>query len=201
MLWQRRATQMTAASCSEPPQGFADTVEPGDRHAYVPDATADVAYTSTLGAPAGVWLNAGLGEDVAGLPKERPRRATLVLPANAARLLEVVSTADQPADYEITTTIRHPDHGPPSGAYRRGARPAAAIRGTSHLLVVGRDGRTLPPPPEQDPVGGPHGRQPHLEPREPDQAVRRVHRPHPRTDPGAPRRQRHRLHAPSLRGD
>jgi len=58
----------------------------------------------------------------------------------------MVSTADQPADYEITATIRHPDHGPPFGAHRRGARPAAAIRGTSHLLVVGRDGRTLPPP-------------------------------------------------------
>lgn len=91
------------------------TVEPGDRQAYVIDALADVRYTFTLGAPAGVWLNAGLGEDVAGLPGERPRRAALVLPENATWLLEVVSTAEQPADYEITATIRSLDLGPPSG--------------------------------------------------------------------------------------
>ena len=91
------------------------TVEPGDRQAYVFDALADVQYTFTLGAPGGVWLNAGLGEDVAGLPGERPRRASLVLPANATRLLEVVSTAEQPADYEITATVRSLDLGPPSG--------------------------------------------------------------------------------------
>ena len=91
------------------------TVEPGDRQAYVFDAVADVQYTFTLGAPAGVWLNAGLGEDVAGVPGERPRRASLVLPANATRLLEVVSTAEQPADYEITATVRSLDLGPPSG--------------------------------------------------------------------------------------
>ena len=91
------------------------TVAPGERQAYAFDALADVHYTFTLGAPAGVWLNAGLGEDVAGLPGERPRRASLVLPANATRLLEVVSTAEQPADYEITATVRSLDLGPPSG--------------------------------------------------------------------------------------
>ena len=91
------------------------TVAPGERRAYVFDALADVQYTFTLGAPAGVWLNAGLGEDVAGLPGERPRRASLVLPASATRLLEVVSTAEQPADYEITATVRSLDLGPPSG--------------------------------------------------------------------------------------
>lgn len=91
------------------------TVAPGDRQAYVINALADVQYTFTLGAPDGVWLNAGLGEDVAGLPGERPRRASIVLPANATWLLEVVSTAEQPADYEITATIRSLDLGPPSG--------------------------------------------------------------------------------------
>ena len=94
---------------------IAGTVAPGDRLPYVIDALADVQYTFTLGAPDGVWLDAGLGEDVAGLPGERPRRASLVLPANATWLLEVVSTADQPADYEITATIRSLDLGPPSG--------------------------------------------------------------------------------------
>lgn len=94
---------------------IAGTVAPGDRQAYVIDALADVQYTFTLGAPDGVWLDAGLGEDVAGLPGERPRRASLVLPANATWLLEVVSAAEQPADYEITATIRSLDLGPPSG--------------------------------------------------------------------------------------
>ena len=93
---------------------IAGTVAPGDRQPYVIDALADVRYTFTLGAPDGVWLNAGLGEDVAGLPGERPRRASVVLPANATWLLEVVSTAEQPADYEITATIRSLDLGPPS---------------------------------------------------------------------------------------
>ena len=91
------------------------TVAPGDRQAYVIDALADVQYTFTLGAPDGVWLDAGLGGEFAGLPGERPRRASLVLPANATWLLEVVSTAEQPAQYEITATIRALDLGPPSG--------------------------------------------------------------------------------------
>jgi len=88
------------------------TVAPGDRQAYLIEAVADVQYTFTLGAPAGVWLDAGLGEDVAGLPGERPRRASLVLPAGAPWLLEVVSSAEQPADYEITATVRSLDLGP-----------------------------------------------------------------------------------------
>lgn len=88
------------------------TVAPGDRQAYVIEAVADIQYTFTLGAPAGVWLDAGLGEDVAGLPGERPRRAALVLPANTIWLLEVVSTAEQPADYELTATVRSLDLGP-----------------------------------------------------------------------------------------
>ena len=92
------------------------TVAAGDRQVYVIEAVADVQYTFTLGAPAGVWLDAGLGGDVAGLPGERPRRAALVLPANMTWLLEVVSSAEQPADYEITATVRSLDLGPaPAG--------------------------------------------------------------------------------------
>ncbi|MYC84491.1 MAG: polysaccharide deacetylase family protein [Acidimicrobiia bacterium] len=91
------------------------TVAPGDRQAYVFEAVADIQYTFTLGAPAGVWLDAGLGEDVAGLPGERPKRAALVLPANMTWLLEVVSTAEEPADFEITATVRSLDHGPAPG--------------------------------------------------------------------------------------
>lgn len=92
------------------------TVAPGDRQLYVIEAVADVQYTFTLGAPTGVWLDAGLGGDVAGLPGERPRRAALVLPANMTWLLEVVSSAEQPADYEITATVRSLDLGPvPAG--------------------------------------------------------------------------------------
>ena len=91
------------------------TVAPGEREAYVIEAVADVQYTFTLGAPAGVWLDAGLGEDVAGLPGERPRRATLVLPASATWLLEVVSNAEEAADYEITAAVRSLGLGPPSG--------------------------------------------------------------------------------------
>ncbi len=92
------------------------TVAPGDRQVYVIEALADVHYTFTLGTPAGVWLDAGLGEDVADLPGERPRRASLVLPADAPWLLEVVSSAEQPADYEITATVRSLDLGPvPTG--------------------------------------------------------------------------------------
>ena len=88
------------------------TVAPGDRQVYMIEAVADVQYTFTLGAPAGVWLDAGLGEDVAGLPGERPRRAALVLPASMTWLLEVVSTAEQPADYELTATVHSLDPGP-----------------------------------------------------------------------------------------
>ncbi|WP_420612156.1 polysaccharide deacetylase family protein [Candidatus Spongiisocius sp.] len=88
------------------------TVGPGDRQAYVIEAVADIRYTFTLGAPTGVWLDAGLGEDVSGLPGERPRRAALVLPANMTWLLEVVSTAEEPADFEITATVRSLDRGP-----------------------------------------------------------------------------------------
>lgn len=88
------------------------TVAPGERQAYLIEAVADIRYTITLGAPAGVWLDAGLGEDVSGLPGERPRRAALVLPANMTWLLEVVSTAEEPADFEITATVRSLDRGP-----------------------------------------------------------------------------------------
>jgi peptidoglycan/xylan/chitin deacetylase (PgdA/CDA1 family) len=91
---------------------IAGTVAPGDRRAYLIEAVADIRYTFTLGAPAGVWLDARLGEDVADLPGERPRRADLVLPENMTWLLEVVSTAEQPADYEITATIHSLDRGP-----------------------------------------------------------------------------------------
>ena len=88
------------------------TVAPGERQAYLIEAVADIRYTITLGAPAGVWLDAGLGEDVSGLPGERPRRAALVLPANLTWLLEVVSTAEEPAEFEITATVRSLDRGP-----------------------------------------------------------------------------------------
>ena len=88
------------------------TVAPGERQAYLIEAVADIRYTITLGAPAGVWLDAGLGEDVSGLPGERPRRAALVLPANMTWLLEVVSTAEEPADFEITATVHSLDRGP-----------------------------------------------------------------------------------------
>ena len=88
------------------------TVAPGDRQVYLIEAVADIRYTVTLGAPAGVWLDAGLGENVAGLPGERPRRAALVLPENMTWVLEVVSTAEEPADYEITATVHSLDRGP-----------------------------------------------------------------------------------------
>ena len=82
------------------------TVAPGERYAFLIDAVAGNRYTVTLGPSPGVWLDSGIGREVAVPPEGHPRRATLVYPENVTWPLEVVSTAEQPVDFEITATVR-----------------------------------------------------------------------------------------------
>lgn len=89
------------------------TVAPGERYAFLIDAVAGNRYTVTLGPSPGVWLASGIGREVAVPPEGHPRRATLVYPENVTWPLEVVSTAEQPVDFEITATVRPFGPGPP----------------------------------------------------------------------------------------
>ena len=72
------------------------------RQTYTLQAAAGQAFTATLGAPIGVWLDVRLGDEVIAAATERYQRVEATLPAAGAWRVTVVSAHAGPAEYELT---------------------------------------------------------------------------------------------------
>ena len=78
------------------------SIEFRQRQTYTLQAAAGQAFTATLGAPTGVWLDVRLGDEVIAAATERYQRVGATLPAAGAWRVTVVSAHAGPADYELT---------------------------------------------------------------------------------------------------
>ncbi len=78
------------------------SIEFRQRQTYTLQAAAGQAFTATLGAPTGVWLDVRLGDEVMAAATERYQRVEATLPAAGAWRVTVVSAHAGPADYELT---------------------------------------------------------------------------------------------------
>ncbi len=72
------------------------------RQTYTLQAAAGQAFTATLGAPVGLWLDIRLGDEVIAAAIERHQRVEATLPASGPWRVTVVSAHAGPADYELT---------------------------------------------------------------------------------------------------
>ena len=78
------------------------SIEFRQRQTYTLQAAAGQAFTATLGAPIGVWLDVRLGDEVIVAATERYQQVGATLPAAGAWRVTVVSAHAGPADYELT---------------------------------------------------------------------------------------------------
>ena len=78
------------------------SIEFRQRQTYTVQAAAGQAFTATLGAPIGVWLDVRLGDEVVAAATERYQRVEATLPAAGAWRVTVVSAHAGPADYQLT---------------------------------------------------------------------------------------------------
>ena len=78
------------------------SIEFRQRQTYTVQAAAGQAFTATLGAPIGVWLDVRLGDEVIAAATERYQRVGATLPAAGAWRVTVVSAHAGPADYQLT---------------------------------------------------------------------------------------------------
>ena len=78
------------------------SIEFRQRQTYTLQAAAGQAFTATLEAPVGVWLDVRLGDQVIAAATERHQRVGATLPAAGAWRVTVVSVHAGPADYELT---------------------------------------------------------------------------------------------------
>ena len=72
------------------------------RQTYTLQAAAGQAFTATLRAPIGVWLDVRLGDEVIAAAIERHQQVQATLPAAGPWRVTVVSAHASPADYELT---------------------------------------------------------------------------------------------------
>ena len=72
------------------------------RQTYTLQAAAGQAFTATLGAHIGVWLDVRLGDEVIAAATERHQRVEATLPAAGPWRVTVVSAHAGPAEYELT---------------------------------------------------------------------------------------------------
>ena len=91
------------------------SIEFRQRQTYTVQAAAGQAFTATLGAPIGVWLDVRLGDEVIAAATERYQRVGATLPAAGAWRVTVVSAHAGPADYQLTVEALPlgPDSPPP----------------------------------------------------------------------------------------
>ena len=78
------------------------SIEFRQRQTYTLQAAAGQAFTATLGAPIGVWLDVRLGDEVIAAATERFQRVEATLPAAGAWRVTVVSAHAGPAEYELS---------------------------------------------------------------------------------------------------
>ena len=97
------------------------------RQTYTLQAAAGQAFTATLGAPTGVWLDVRLGDEVIAAATERFQRVEATLPLAGAWRVTVVSAHAGPADYELTVEalpLGSDSRPPPTTADAPAATPA-----------------------------------------------------------------------------
>ncbi len=85
---------------------MSDRIELRERHGYVVHAAEHDVMVATLIAPAGVWLEAGLGDDAMLVPiAEQTQRFATYVPASGAWTVTVASTLPEPVDYRLSIDV------------------------------------------------------------------------------------------------
>ena len=85
---------------------MSDRIELRERHRYVVHAAEQDVMVVTLTAPAGVWLEAGLGGGAALVPiAEQTQRFGTDVPASDAWTVTVASSLPEPVDYRLSIDV------------------------------------------------------------------------------------------------
>ena len=88
---------------------MSDRIELRERHRYVVHAAEHDVMVATLAAPAGVWLEARLGDAAALVPiAERTQRFATRVPASDAWTVTVASSLPEPVDYRFSVDVFPP---------------------------------------------------------------------------------------------
>ena len=85
---------------------MSDRIELRERHRYVVHAAEHDVMVATLTAPAGVWLEARLGDGAAQVPiAEQTQRFATHVPASGAWTVTVASSLPEPVDYRLSIDV------------------------------------------------------------------------------------------------
>ncbi|WP_419855627.1 polysaccharide deacetylase family protein [Candidatus Poriferisodalis sp.] len=85
---------------------MSDRIELRERHRYVVHAAEHDVMVATLTAPAGVWLEARLGDGAALVPiAEQTQRFATHVPASGAWTVRVASSLPEPVDYRLSIDV------------------------------------------------------------------------------------------------
>lgn len=85
---------------------MSDRIELRERHGFVVHAAEQDVMVVTLTAPAGVWLEAGLGDGAALVPiAEQTQRFATHVPASGAWTVTVASSLPEPVDYRLSIDV------------------------------------------------------------------------------------------------
>ena len=88
---------------------MSDRIELRERHRYAVHAAEGDVMVATLTAPAGVWLEARLGDSAALVPiAERTQRFATQVPASGAWTVTVASSLPEPVDYRFSVDVFPP---------------------------------------------------------------------------------------------
>lgn len=108
---------------------MSDRIELRERHGYVVHAAEQDVMVATLTAPAGVWLEARLGDGAALVPiAERTQRFATRIPASGAWTVTVASSLPEPADYRLSVDVF-----PPALGERIATRGPASFWSSTHI--------------------------------------------------------------------
>ena len=98
-----------------------------ERQTYIVEASAGQAFSATVKAPSGVWLDVRLDDDnVLASATERSQHVEAELPATGQWHVTVLSFRSGPVDYELTVEALHADGGDASEDPGGDAAPAPA---------------------------------------------------------------------------
>ncbi len=108
---------------------MSDRIELRERHRYVVHAAEHDVMVATLIAPAGVWLEARLGDGAALVPiAERTQRFSTHVPASGAWTVTVASSLPEPVDYRLSVDVF-----PPALGERIGTRDPTGFWSSMHI--------------------------------------------------------------------
>lgn len=91
---------------------LSDRIKLRERHPFVVHASENDIVVATLDAPAGIWLEARLGDDAPLVPiAEQTQRFASRMPASGAWMITVASSLIETADYRLSIEVFPPELG------------------------------------------------------------------------------------------